>query len=243
VDQPVTGTLNKKVSATGDESTVGWECAGGRNTQGGLTMLGDLSAKYESNGDPGAVSNGDGDASGVSYGVYQFATNSGVPMEFTMWLSKEGYAYANQLAGAAPGTTAFGQRWRAVAATDPDGFLAAQQKYATLVYYEPAKNKLEANYYFPDNHQEAVRQVIFSAAVQYSSYYLPELFFTACNKLGYQNLFEVDAVDFDAAMILAIYDVRATDEWINGSTEWCAALRNRLLDECIDASALLKNQD
>ena len=33
--------------------------------------LGDLSASYESNGNPGCVSTGAGDLGGISYGAYQ----------------------------------------------------------------------------------------------------------------------------------------------------------------------------
>ena len=40
-------------------------------------MLGDLSAQYESNGDPGCISDGYGDAGGKSYGTYQFSSNAG----------------------------------------------------------------------------------------------------------------------------------------------------------------------
>lgn len=39
--------------------------------------LGDLSASYESNGNPGCVSTGYGDLGGISYGTYQLASNAG----------------------------------------------------------------------------------------------------------------------------------------------------------------------
>ena len=44
--------------------------------------LGDLSALYESNGDPGCVSTGYGDLGGISYGAYQLASNTGSVEEF-----------------------------------------------------------------------------------------------------------------------------------------------------------------
>ena len=39
--------------------------------------LGDLSASYESNGNPGCVSSGAGDLGGISYGAYQLASAAG----------------------------------------------------------------------------------------------------------------------------------------------------------------------
>jgi len=39
-------------------------------------MLGDLSAKYESSGDPGSVSSGYQDPGGKSYGAYQLSSNA-----------------------------------------------------------------------------------------------------------------------------------------------------------------------
>lgn len=42
-------------------------------------LLGSLSAKYESNGNPGAISNGSGDAGGPSYGALSVPELSGRP--------------------------------------------------------------------------------------------------------------------------------------------------------------------
>ena len=41
-------------------------------------MIGDLSKRYESNGNAGCISNGYGDAGGKSYGMYQLSSNMGV---------------------------------------------------------------------------------------------------------------------------------------------------------------------
>ena len=42
--------------------------------------LGDLSALYESNGDPGCVSSGAGDLGGISYGAYLWPAQPVVSM-------------------------------------------------------------------------------------------------------------------------------------------------------------------
>ena len=54
-------------------------------------MLGDLSSRYESSGDPGTVSSGYGDPGGKSYGLYQFSSNAGTLDEYIQWLQDNGY--------------------------------------------------------------------------------------------------------------------------------------------------------
>ena len=54
-------------------------------------MLGDLSRLYESNGDPGCISNGWGDAGGKSYGMYQLASRMGSVNSYLGWCKRAGY--------------------------------------------------------------------------------------------------------------------------------------------------------
>ena len=60
-------------------------------------MLGDLSAQYESNGDPGCISDGYGDPGGKSYGTYQFSSNAGSLGNFVVWLTYNYPQYGEQL--------------------------------------------------------------------------------------------------------------------------------------------------
>lgn len=53
-------------------------------------MLGDLSARYESDGNCGCISNNPGDAGGKSYGMYQFASRPGILQDYCMWLVQKG---------------------------------------------------------------------------------------------------------------------------------------------------------
>ena len=61
-------------------------------------MLGDLSARYESSGDPGTVSSGYGDPGGKSYGLYQFSSNAGTLDEYIQWLQDNGCWFGVELA-------------------------------------------------------------------------------------------------------------------------------------------------
>jgi hypothetical protein len=200
--------------------------------------LGDLSAKYESNGDPGAISSGEGDAGGVSYGAYQFSTNAGVPRQFIAWLESMGYSYAEPLAAAGePGTEGFSDAWLAVAIEDPDGFLAAQHEFVRQTYYEPARERALAAGINIEGRSFALQNVVWSAAVQYGAYYVKELFEDAAARLGITTAADAD----EAALIQAIYEVRASDEWTAGSPELRPGLIARFEAEGQDALGLLDN--
>ncbi|MDT8900847.1 hypothetical protein [Anaeroselena agilis] len=198
-------------------------------------MLGQLSAKYESSGDPGAIGRNEGDAGGASYGAYQFATNAGVPEVFVGWLAEQGYWGAAVLVQAGePGTEGFDAAWRQVATADAAGFLAAQHGYVEQAYYEPARAALLETGLDVDARSGALRQVVWSAAVQYGPGYVGELFCTAAALAGE----EPDRVD-DATMIANVYAVRASDEWTAGSPVLRPALRARFAEECREALEMM----
>ncbi len=108
-------------------------------------LLGSVSAKYESNGDPGTVSSGSGDLGGASYGAYQFAGNFGVPLAFARWCVSSGngktegqtlldaYEQDGNKFGAA-----FSAAWKQLAADDSDGFLRLQRLYVKTQFYDKA---------------------------------------------------------------------------------------------------------
>lgn len=198
-------------------------------------MLGKLSAKYESNGDPGAIGRNEGDAGGASYGAYQFATNAGIPEAFVGWLAEQGYWGAETLAQAGePGTEEFGAAWRRVAEEDAAGFLAAQHGFVEQAYYGPARAALLEIGVDIDARSEALRQVVWSAAVQYGPGYAGELFCTAAALAGERP----DGAD-DATLIVNVYAVRASDAWTAGSPGLRQALRARFAAECREALGML----
>lgn len=106
-------------------------------------QLGALSEKYESNGDPGSVSSGDGDLGGVSCGAYQLSTNTGSAQAFVAWLSKSHPDCASRFSGLEPGTAGFNDAWKQAAAADPAGFKAIQHEYFAHSYYQPARANVE----------------------------------------------------------------------------------------------------
>lgn len=216
-------------------------------------MLGDLSAKYESNGDPGTISTGEGDLGGKSYGCYQLALDVGAVQAFLDWLQNTGHTYGQSLGKMQPGTQAFDALWQNIALVDGDNFAKLQHDYIKEKYYDPSCFALMKNYFNIEKHAEIMQDVIWSRAVQYSSGNIVDLFTEAVKRMGYQNLSYVDDAAFDAELITNIYDFlidecdnteqmasgmyHSPNDWINGSEDVVEGLRNRFENERDEALA------
>ncbi|MBQ8691295.1 MAG: hypothetical protein IJ516_05675 [Phascolarctobacterium sp.] len=201
-------------------------------------MLGDLSEKYESNGDPAAISTGIGDLGGKSYGMYQFSSELGVVEDFLKWAHVRNYSFAWDLMQLPVGSKAFDNAWKACADRFPKGFTQAQHLYIKEKYFDEAKDLLRAAMYDLDNHTEVMQDVVWSRAVQYGPYQIVEMFTEACKSIGCPNLSYVDDRAFDYNMIEAVYqNVCKTEEWTNGSPALREGLYARFDAECAEALA------
>lgn len=185
--------------------------------------LGVLSARYESRGDVGTVSSGRGDPGGVSYGAYQFATNTGDAAAFVA--SAEFRPWAREFENLTPGTEAFGNQWRAVAARDPSAFGEAQHAYVERTHYDPVVNRVDSNTgYNLDNASDAVRNAAWSVSVQHGA---AERILSDALRRTDQALPRTDA-GYEAALIDNVYDRR---------TEYVTALRDRAISQNRTADA------
>ena len=200
-------------------------------------MIGDLSKRYESNGDAGCISNGYGDAGGKSYGMYQLSSNIGVVDDYIRWLRRNGYWFAENLAEHPVGSLAFDDAWRWLAySNNKADFEKSQHDYICDAYYKPAVAALKHNNYNIEKHHEVMKDIVWSRAVQYGVGNIGEMFAEACEKLGYPNLSYVDDSSFDADMIKAIYlKVCSTPAWTNGSPALRQGLYSRFERECEEA--------
>lgn len=219
-----------------------------------------LVRKYEASGDPGAVSTGEGDLGGISYGIYQLASNMGALTTFLNFACNyENDALANYgrtLSQYEVNSQEFIDTWREIGANDPEGFGELQDAYAQSVYFDSSAEKLKNNYYDITTKSEAMQAVLMSRATQYGSGNMVELYTIACNRMGYDNLSYVDDVKFDYDMIANIYDFlieecdNATEnsnglyhspqDWANGSyTVVKEGLHNRFVNEKQDALSML----
>ncbi|WP_238884619.1 hypothetical protein [Clostridium sp. YIM B02551] len=138
------------------------------------SMFGNIAGKYESNGDPGAISDNPADKGGVSCGVFQFAANVGTLASFISWLSGTKPAFYSLLNNAyiADGNTYgtnFKAAWQQIAANNYDEFYALQFSYTKSVYYDGFINKAKNSGYDISKlaAYNATRNMIFSTSIQH----------------------------------------------------------------------------
>lgn len=175
------------------------------------TLLGELSKDFES-GDPGAISSGNGDPGGKSYGAFQFASKSDGPKAFFTWCMDPSrnatyQSIGNQLSQAyhtepVGYDSYFDDVWRAIAGSSYDAFLAAQRDYVEVSYYQQAVNDIAEAFPGFDiaNYSIALRNVILSRAVQHGSGGVVSVMEYVMGKLGgFKNQPETE-------LIQAIYE-------------------------------------
>lgn len=134
--------------------------------------FGSLSSRFESNGKPGAIgwdANG-----GFSYGEYQIASKTGAMTSFLTFLQTNFTNFYTALihmggnAAALTGTDGFKQAWRVLAAKP--AFVQAQNAFIKFTHYDPLLAHLKAAPGLnADNYSIALKNVIWSVAVQYGS--------------------------------------------------------------------------
>lgn len=125
---------------------------------GASSMLGDISAKYESGkSGPGTISSGRGDPGGVSYGTHQLASKTGTLQRF---LRESGYG--DQFAGMSPGTQPFNAKWKELA--QDSAFGDAQRNFIKKTHYDPLRQYASSRGIMD---HPAVNEALFSMGVQH----------------------------------------------------------------------------
>ena len=223
----------------------------------------DLVREYEAGADPACVSSGAGDLGGVSYGIYQLASSAGAVEAFREWAcdypDDDLANYGRLLCEFGINSKEFKKMWREIGINDPEGFAKLQDDYAVAVYYQPAADALRQAGYDVDSKSKAMQAVLMSRAVQYSAGNMVELYTEAVHVMfnvekkdysGWPNLTYVDDAQFDYDLIAAIYDfliseadnatwngriMHSPKDWVNGSSDVVAGLRNRFVHEKADA--------
>jgi hypothetical protein len=198
-------------------------------------MLGELSAKFESNGDPGCISDGYGDPGGKSYGTYQFSSNAGSLQAYVSWLCRNNYWFGDELAKHDLASDDFDVAWTWLANSgNREDFERSQHDYIRYAYYDPAIDDLANAGWHIDNHNDVMRDVVWSRAVQYGPGEIINMWQEAAEKLGYPNLSYVDSPDYDAAMTKEIYlEVCSSWDWNHSALR--DSLNARFKSECNDA--------
>lgn len=229
-----------------------------------LSMLTSLAKKYESGGNPAAISSGAGDLGGISYGTYQLSSNAGSVEAFLAFACEykkpELANYAVVLNSFEINSQEFRDTWHEIGTIDPDGFGELQDAYAKATYFDIAADELCDHRFCVAKHSMAMKAVIMSRAVQYGPGNIVELLDEACSLMKFPNLSYIDDSYFDRPVINTIYDflddecdralLRPTKDgmchspadWVNGSEHVVRALKNRFANECRDAMAMLEEE-
>lgn len=173
------------------------------DTRTPAARLGALSEEFESGGrGPGAVSSGQGDPGGVSYGIWQLSSRAGTAAAF---MAAEGARWRAEFAGAAPGSAAFSAAWKKVAAREPVAFAAAQHAFIERTHYRPTVAAVRKNTGLDlDSRHPAVRDATWSVAVQHggAASILTAAVAAADRSPGRE------AAGYDRALVNAIYEQR-----------------------------------
>lgn len=134
--------------------------------------LGNVSERYESNGNPGAI--GFDSTGGYSYGSYQIATKTGTFSGYMNFLQQYNPTYYNELqsaggtSAATSGAPPFQNKWRELA-TEPD-FAQSQHDFIQVSHYDPQVEKIKNSTGLDPcdgTHCPGLQDAIWSTAVQH----------------------------------------------------------------------------
>lgn len=144
-----------------------------KGTDNMLSGLGLKASKYESNLNPGAISNTAGDYGGKSYGAWQFSSKTGSLNSFVNWLKrKDGEFYSKLSEAKSRDGNKFGEKfdavWSSIAFSNRDKFMKIQQAYVKESYYDKAAQNLKSKFGFDINKRsDALKESLWSTVVQH----------------------------------------------------------------------------
>ena len=189
--------------------------------------LGSITSKYESGNDPSAISSGQGDIGGKSYGLFQLSTETGTLRDF---LNTSGYA--NQFQGTI-GSPNFDKKWKEL--SQDEEFNNKQKEYIINTHYKPVENYLRSKYGLDISQSKAVKELVYSTANQFGAKLAQKVFDEALS--GKTELDEKTFID-------SVIDVKLdTDRWFKSSPiETRQSVKNRFAKEREDLYGLITPQ-
>ncbi|MDD3311212.1 hypothetical protein [Pseudodesulfovibrio sp.] len=207
------------------------------NTHAGL---GELSEKYESGRDGShAISSGEGDLGGKSYGKYQMTSRhkgevGGRVKEF---VTSKDFPWKDEFEGLTPGSVEFDKKWRDMADKYPEEFERQQDKFIYDGHYLPVANGVKEFGLDADKHSKTLQQVLWSTGVQHG----PDtnVVKKAVEKLKQEERFDPSSQEFESDLIEAIYEERKT-RFGGSSKKVRESVQKRLEREKLDALNKLK---
>ena len=199
--------------------------------------LGQTSAQYESGGrGPGTISTGKGDKGGVSYGAYQLSSAEGTVQEYLA-----SSRFRPSFDGLVPATSAFNEKWRELARTDPE-FGHEQHLFVGHSHYEQQLSRLETRGLDLRGRGSAVQDMIWSTSVQCRG--LTPRIVTGGLEEKFPQGYKLEDVS-DRELIEAVQDYKVThnNTLFRSSPELWRGLLRRANDEKADLLELLGHEE
>jgi outer membrane biosynthesis protein TonB len=187
--------------------------------------IGALSAQFESS-KSGAAAIGYDSTGGTSYGTYQLASKKGVVKEFLDYMYGINPEWTKKLSVAGEANTgstkgSFPDAWKAIAAENPKEFGKIQHDFIELKHYQPTVKALAKINYDVESQPAAIKDVVWSTAVQHGSGGAASIFKQAIQQAG--------GVDAKPEKIISnVYEIRRTK--FGSSTDAVRASVNRRFD-------------
>ena len=131
--------------------------------------LGKYTEQFESGGNgPNTISTGKGDAGGVSFGTYQFATKNKAQVAPDSKLAKFwNMYYAHKHPGVVPGNNdAFKRAWSQEASLNPTEFKAREASFMASEYYTPQVKKL-SDIVDVNTYDRGLQEDVYATAIQF----------------------------------------------------------------------------
>lgn len=208
---------------------------------GGMDAFGDLSARFESGGEPGSV--GYDRVGGTSYGIYQISSKAGTFDRFLSYLDAKAPDMAARLHAAGDADTGsktgpMPSAWKTLAHEQGERFARLQHDFIKESHFQPALKKISdlTGVDLSARHQ-AVAQVLWSTAVQHGATGSANIFARALEAVG-----GLDTPGFDKQLIEAVYAARSRQ--FGSSTDHVkGAVQSRFKGELKAALSMLGGAD
>lgn len=193
--------------------------------------LGRLAARFES-GSEGVSAIGYDRVGGTSYGKYQIASRPGSMDSFLNFLDDNDPDMAARLRSSGPTNTGSTKGemptvWRNIAAEDPERFEDLQERFIHESHYEPALDAVRRAGYNTREFSTAMKEVLFSTAVQHGPAGATRIFSQAAENVG---LTPGQQKQQEKAIISEVYNLRA-DRFGSSTPQIQAAARERMETE------------
>lgn len=200
-----------------------------------VESIGSIAAQFES-GDKGIEAIGYDRTGGTSYGKYQIASRVGTMNRFLNFLAEREPAWAERLRKSGPANTGsthgrMPAEWARIASEDAAKFERLQTEFIKKDHYQPAREKILMQTGVDiDTAKPAVREALFSTAVQHGAGGAARIFNAAIDKFLKKPGVEPGAKSFEQALVSEVYTKRQ-DQFGSSTNAVRASVRGRLRQE------------